>query len=41
MCCQFCNEEAFKEFSESVIEVYASVGCWVYLILAVSFVDRL
>jgi len=39
--CQSSNEEAFKEFSECVIEVYASVGCWVCFVLAVSFVDRL
>ena len=41
VCCQSSNEEAFKEFSECVIEVYASVGCWVCFVLAVSFVDRL
>jgi len=27
MCCQSGNEEAFKDFSEDAIEVYASVGC--------------
>jgi len=41
MCCQSGNEETFKEFSEVVMEVYASVGCWVCLLLAVFFVDRL
>jgi len=43
VCCQSGNasEEAIKEFSEGVIEASASVGCWVCLILAVSFVDRL
>jgi len=41
MCCQSGNEETFKEFSEGVMEVYASVGCWVCLLFSVSFVDRL
>ena len=27
MCCRSSNEETFKEFSEGVIEKYASVGC--------------
>jgi len=34
VCCQSGNEEAFKEFSEGVIEVYACVGCWVCIFLA-------
>ena len=35
------NEETFEEFSEGVIEIYASVGCWVCqcFVLVVSFVD--
>jgi len=41
VCCQSGNEESFTEFSESIIEVYASVGCWVCFVLAVSFVDKL
>jgi len=39
--CQSSNEETFKEFSEGVIEIYASVGCWVCCFLIVSFVDGL
>jgi len=35
------NEEAFEEFSEGVIEIYASAGCWVYFVIVVSFVDGL
>ena len=41
VCCQSSNEESFKEFSEGVIEVDASVGCWVCLVLDISFLDRL
>jgi len=41
VCCQSSNEETFKEFSEGVIEIYASVGCCVYFVLIVSFVDGL
>ena len=41
MCCQSSNEETFKEFSEGVIEICAFVGCWVCLVLIVSFVDGL
>jgi len=40
VCRQSGNEECFEEFSEGVIEIYASVGCWVYFVLAVSSVDR-
>ena len=39
MCCQSRNEKAFEEFSEGVVEIYASVGCWVCFVLVVSFVD--
>jgi len=41
VCCQSSHEKAFKEFSEGVIEIYASVGCWVCFVLVVSFVYRL
>jgi len=41
VCCQSSNEETFKEFGEGVIEVYASVGCWVCFVLIVSFVHGL
>ena len=41
MCCQSSNEETFKEFSEDVIEIYASLGCWVCFVLTMSFVDGL
>jgi len=43
VCCQSNNEETFKEFSEGVIEMNTSVGCWVCLVpgLIVSFVDGL
>ena len=41
MCCQSGNEETFEEFSEGVIEIYASAGCWVCVVLIVSFVDGL
>ena len=41
VCRQSGNKETFKEFSEGVIEAHASVGCWVCLILGMSFVDRL
>jgi len=38
VCCQSSNEKAFEEFSQGVIEIYASVGCWVCFVLVVSFV---
>jgi len=37
--CQSGNEETFEEFSEGVIEVFASVGCWVCFVLVMSSVD--
>jgi len=36
VCCQSSNEETFKEFSEGVIEIYTSVGCWVCFVLIVT-----
>ena len=39
VCCQSSNEKAFEEFSQGVIEIYASVGCWVCFVLILSFVD--
>ena len=35
------NEENFKEFSEGIIQIYTSVGCWVCFVLILSFVDGL
>jgi len=40
VCCQSGNEEAFKELSKGVIEVYASVGCWVCFVFIMSFVYK-
>ena len=39
VCCQSGNED-FKELSKGVIEVYASVGCWVCFVFIISFVYR-
>ena len=35
--CQSRNEKAFEEFSEGVIEIYASVGCLACFVLIVFF----
>jgi len=37
VCSQSSNEETFEEFSEGVIEIYASAGCWVCFVLIVCF----
>jgi len=41
VCCQSGDEKASEEFGKGVIEAYASVGCWICLILVMPFVHRL
>jgi len=33
VCCQSGDEKASEEFGKGVIEIYASIGCWICLIL--------